>query len=755
LTATDGTWNDNADTNATYTAGDFTAGATFGYQWLRADSGSGLNGAVIGGATAQSYALAKEDRYKWVRVAVTCTDAGVPGTASTTAYSSWLQETSSAPATVTFTNVLENSDWGSYANWTPDSVPISSITAVIGDVNVKSPVTAVIGAGQNAFTKDLTLGNNTGASGSLEMSGGTLTGNGTLVLGNGNYSTGVITQTGGALGSYNGVSMGYGNTSDVTWALSGSAVVTGLTGNFYMSGNNGTAVGVGSKTRLTVTGPAVWSNTFSGPVAYIASAPNADCTLEVNGGGALYLGLGNNTAIQVGSQPGSIARFNVTGGRMDIVAPQGVSLAANATSTGIVNVAGGTLTIPSSYGLGIGAAGVGAVYVTNNGCLNASALSFGGAAGSNATMVVADNAVVTNVQVSGGGGILRLGTVAGNVSTLEMRGGRWYTATPNGGDYVGIGYAAGSTGLVTISGGDCTWVNGSSGGQSIGTASNSLGRVRLTGGKLTTSSGGGWNIGARGRGEVLIQGGVYNHVTVPLTLGGVSGGSGLIQLQGGSFTNSGATTLGYAAGTRGVIDVSGGAWVQSGTLDVGTRVAGVTGVVTVANCVQTNITGAMTVGGGATPGDRYGSVTVSNASFGGTAAMTVLTNGFVELTGTGSVLRCSTFTCRGGTVTNHVQKLAGGLDITGATLVITNGGKVHLSFEEDPVGAGDFWGLRWAGNNHAGQLQALADSGALTWSDAALYHSYKPVGIYTNATDTFVGVYVEKIVPRGLLLIVQ
>jgi hypothetical protein len=63
--------------------------------------------------------------------------------------------------------------------------------------------------------------------------------------------------------------------------------------------------------------------------------------------------------------------------------------------------------------------------------------------------------------------------------------------------------------------------------------------------------------------------------------------------------------------------------------------------------------------------------------------------------------------------------------------------------------------LRGAGNNHAGQLQALADSGALTWSDAALYHSYKPVGIYTNATDTFVGVYVEKIVPRGLLLIVQ
>ena len=95
------------------------------------------------------------------------------------------------------------------------------------------------------------------------------------------------------------------------------------------------------------------------------------------------------------------------------------------------------------------------------------------------------------------------------------------------------------------------------------------------------------------------------------------------------------------------------------------------------------------------------------------------------------------------------------LDITGATLVITNGGKVHLSFEEDPVGMGDFWGLRWAGNNHAAALAALTNANALTWNVSALYHSYQGVGIYTNATDTFVGVYVEKIVPRGMLLMVQ
>jgi hypothetical protein len=602
------------------------------------------------------------------------------------------------------------------------------MTTVIGDTNVLSPATALIGASDTALTKELTLGNNAGASGSLEMSGGTLTGNGGLTLGNGNYSTGIVMQTSGAMMNYNGMTLGNGIGSYASWTLGGSSVSTGMTaGSFYF------ANGSGSVSRLVVQDLATWINT--GSVYWrVANGQNSDASLEVKGGTFFIDRSGGSGTLEVGYGVGSVGRITVTGG-FARVGSLGLTLGANATGTGIVTVAGGTLTLD---GIGIGTPGAGFVYVTNNGYLNASTLTFGGAAGSNASMVVADNAIVTNIQVAGGGGILRMGNAAGNVSTLEMRGGRWYTETPNGGDYVGIGYTAGSTGLVTISGGDCTWVNGSSGGQSIGTGAGSLGRVRLTGGKLTTSSGGGWNIGASGRGEVLIQGGVYNHVTVPLTLGGVSGGSGLIQLQGGSFTNSGATTLGYAAGTRGVIDVSGGAWVQSGTLDVGTRVAGVTGVVTVANCVQTNISGAITVGGGVV-GDRYGSVTISNATFGGTTAMTVWTNGFVELTGTGSVLRCSTFTCRGGTVTNHIRKFAGGVDVTSSldtALVITNGGTMFLSFDQGPVAEGDFWGLRWAGNGKAGLLQGMTNSGALSWDDSAAGGSVK---IFTNATHTMVG----------------
>jgi hypothetical protein len=322
----------------------------------------------------------------------------------------------------------------------------------------------------------------------------------------------------------------------------------------------------------------------------------------------------------------------------------------------------------------------------------------GEAAGSNAYMLVDNSATVT---ASGGVG-LKMGNLASNVSILDLRGGTMVAAAGAVQNAWGIGFSSGATGIVNVTGGNHTWSSTHAEGCNLGFNAGAVGKVMLAGGNLTVNSG--FSIGRSGYGEMW---------------------------------------------------VTGGTWNQVGGLGIGSYAAGSTGMVSVANSVQTNIAGAVTVGGGATVGDRYGSVTISNATFGGGMAVTVWTNGFVELTGTGSVLRCSTFTCRGGMVTNHVRKLAGGLDITGATLVITNGGKVHLSFEEDPVGAGDFWGLRWAGNNHAGQLQALADSGALTWSDAALYHSYKGVGIYTNATDTFVGVVVERIVPRGMMLIVQ
>jgi hypothetical protein len=246
--------------------------------------------------------------------------------------------------------------------------------------------------------------------------------------------------------------------------------------------------------------------------------------------------------------------------------------------------------------------------------------------------------------------------------------------------------------------------------------------------------------------EVTLAGSGLLRVTTVANLGNVAGKSGLVNLQGGTWSGAAAANLGAAAGAQGEVRVTGGNWVQSGELNVGAASGG-TGIVTVANCTSaTNLTGAIKVGGGAA-NDRYGLITVSNATFGGGTRVMVLTNGLVNLAGTGSVLRCNSFTNNGGSVTAHAGVIPSGLDVTNSantSLVITNGGTLQLVFGDPPALSGvEVWGLRWFGNNHAGQLQGMKDNAGLSWADEAVGGC---VTIYTNATHTMVG-YVSR--PTG------
>jgi hypothetical protein len=225
-----------------------------------------------------------------------------------------------------------------------------------------------------------------------------------------------------------------------------------------------------------------------------------------------------------------------------------------------------------------------------------------------------------------------------------------------------------------------------------------------------------------------------------MLLGNADGARGEILISGsGAFTNTAGLSLGAVSGGYGSIQVSGGSWVQSGALNVGAGSGG-TGEVTVANTVQTNITGAVRVGGAG-----YGLLTISNATFKvAPSTVRIDTNGFVELTGTSRLFQVNALVVtNGGSVATHIRVAAGGIDVTNSlptALIVTNGGHIHLSFEQNPEPIGDFWGLRWAGNNHAAALQALTNDARLTWSDAGLTPQWRNrVGIYTNSTTTFVG----------------
>jgi N-acetylneuraminic acid mutarotase len=88
LTTTNGTWNDDLDGGSTT--------LTYTYQWQLADAADGSGLADISGATTNTYTPVAADSGKFIRVKVTATDNGIPGTASASAVSAFVKGTPTA-----------------------------------------------------------------------------------------------------------------------------------------------------------------------------------------------------------------------------------------------------------------------------------------------------------------------------------------------------------------------------------------------------------------------------------------------------------------------------------------------------------------------------------------------------------------------------------------------------------------------------------------------------------------------------------
>jgi hypothetical protein len=417
------------------------------------------------------------------------------------------------------------------------------------------------------------------------------------------------------------------------------------------------------------------------------------------------LGGGDHAAkgLFIATNNNGVGTLNMTGGTLT-VGSGSIKVAAGASSTGTLNQTAGSITCASFLPLAAGAGSVGSVTLGGTSYIEG-ALTVASGTDASGTLTLTGNA--RNYNRTGAG---YAPTVIGNTNAtgrLNVYETASFDGLATGVTALRLGVGSGSTGILAVAG-----------------------QAAVSNVNLFVGLGGVGSVTMADTGRVFCS---------SLNIGDQSYGS--FSMGGSSALRVSSATLGNAAGAEGVMRVTGGSWTQSGALNIGT-VAGATGRLTVADCTLTGLAGATTIGGGVTVGDRQGMVVISNATF-GVGAVTVVTNGFVELTGTGSVFQCSTFTCRGGTVTNRVSRFSGGVDVTSSAntaLVITNGGKMHLVFSDVPAVEGDYWGLRWAGNNHAGQLQGMTNSGALSWDDVALAGSVK---IYTNATHTLAGYYVS------------
>jgi T5SS/PEP-CTERM-associated repeat protein/autotransporter-associated beta strand protein len=385
------------------------------------------------------------------------------------------------------------------------------------------------------------LGYNSGANGTVTVTGANSTWNigGPLFVGwNG---TGNLTIANGGLV---GLSLG-GAEVGSNAGSNGTVLVTGVNSTLNASL---LTVGGGGNGSLTI---ASGGTVASGGNITLAQSSGSNGTINLNSGGALQVG--NTSGIQAGS--GTYA-FNWGGGTMQVI---GSDLTTSINATLVPDATASTLNTNGFNATWSGAlSGNGSLDKIGLGTLTLTANNTygGGTTVNNGTLVL------------NGGGISHGGA---NLTVGNLSGDNAFFVVQNGGkvsDNQGIlGNNAGANGTATVTGTNTTWNNG--GALFVGGLGN---------GTLTVSNGGqvsaavatviGDGIGTNG--TVTVTG--ASTTLLPGTLEvGLSGNGNLTISNGGTVTSTGQEIGTYETGSNGTVTVTGAnsTWNSGGGLTVG------------------------------------------------------------------------------------------------------------------------------------------------------------------------------------------
>lgn len=304
---------------------------------------------------------------------------------------------------------------------------VGGVAPVAGDDGrINNGGTAIIDSSQNISMLLVVVADTNGTTGTLRMTGGTLTttsdiragGNSTTVVG----GTGRFDQSGGTIninagGNFN-VGIGPTNTTVGTYNLSGGSVQLNAANPIFAVGNR--AVG-----SVNQSGGTIYLRNTSGltQLGRNAAAGSGFGTYNLGGGtlATSRLQFGN----AVGTGPVSTNVFNLS--------TNGVLLCGsisniNTTAVNSFNFTGGTLTVMTC-----------AISLTNNGgTLSPAAIDFASAAGTNLSTLPV-NAVGTNIFTGANSYVQSSGTLA-----IDIAG-------PGNNDFVDIGSGA-NVGNATIAG---------------------------------------------------------------------------------------------------------------------------------------------------------------------------------------------------------------------------------------------------------------------------------------------------------------
>jgi len=487
----------------------------------------------------------------------------------------------------------------------------------------------------------------------------------------------------------------------VTFSMTSASSGYTLTGAGGITGASGLVVnGAGT---VTIANP----NTYTGETDI-----HGGTVVVASGGVAGDHSLVSATNIAPAS--GDTATVTVSGGTL-FANP----LSVGAAGAGALNVAGGQVTVGGPVNVAT-AGGIGCLIMSGSGSLTVTTNNqfVLGANGGTATMVMGDNAMVTNMStnsdpqfiVGNGGGLATL-TQSGN-STINTGGGEFWVGQGTGGigtfnmsggstnvgNWFVIG-RQGATGAANISGNaSVTISNGplSIGDSGVGTlvqSGNSVINVAADNTYIGTSNG--------AAGAYALQGGTINTGDIRT---GVSG-AGEFDLSGGVANVRGWFRVGEFVGSTGTVNITGGA------LNIGTNADGSNNSGMRLN-VGEGSTGAMNITGGQVTVN--GPVTIGGQSWDGQASGA----GYVTMSGNSTL----TVTTRDAFMVGFSGG-AGTMDISGGT--VTTGGDMHV---------GD-------GNGQTGSNGAVYQSGNAVVNVQNTGGGYNNLLLGVNSQGTGIGTY--------------
>ncbi len=349
-----------------------------------------------------------------------------------------------------------------------------------------------------------------------------------------------------------------------------------------------------------------------------------------------------------------------------------------------------------------------------------------GAPTSNSGTAIINNSgtALVPAAVSGSYNVLQLGTTSGGAGTLNVSGGYVF------GSYAYVGYAAGSTGTITVASGTFTDYQRLSVGTSgtgnfslsggvvnnrnvlIGELASGVGSVTVTSGSMVSDS---IVVGGTGAGTLLVNGGYASSTVLGLTIGNAIGSSGTVTVTSGTLSNTSITVGNSGKGTlvvnggrltgdssaniggaNSIATITSGSWVNSSNIFVGN--SGTGSLVVDGGYASGNVVG---VGYGA----GSGTATVSSGTLLANVELNIGSSGTGSMTVSGGLVRASgdtklgestggrgTLVLTGGTLsTNRIIESAGTGTLTingGAIQARANQANFIANFEQGDVTIG-------------------------------------------------------------------